>query len=168
MQIGFRGVVPRCGKGVFVADGAILIGDVEIGEESSIWFGAVVRGDVHQVRVGARTNVQDHCILHVTRNDPLTVGDDVTIGHGAVVHGCTVEDLCLIGNRAVVLDGSVVGRGSVVGAGAVVAPRTVVPPGSLVLGVPGKVVRTLGPEGEERNRATAGGYVELARAYRTG
>ncbi len=168
MQIGFRGIVPRCGEGVFVAQGALLIGDVEIGTDSSVWFGAVVRGDIQRVRIGERTNVQDQCILHVTRTDPVTVGDDVTIGHGAVVHGCTVEDRCLIGNRAVVLDGAVVGKGSVIGAGAVVAPRTVVPPRSLVLGVPGKVVRALGPEAEEHNRATAGNYVELARAYRTG
>jgi len=164
--IEYRGIVPMCHAGVFVAEGAMVIGDVEIGEESSVWFHTVVRGDIHWIRVGRRTNVQDHCTLHVTTRDPLAVGNEVTLGHRAVVHGCTVEDLCLIGIGAVVLDGAVIGRGSVVGAGAVVPPGTVVPPHSLVLGVPGKVVRNLGPGAEDGNRVTAANYVELARAYR--
>jgi carbonic anhydrase/acetyltransferase-like protein (isoleucine patch superfamily) len=164
--IGFRGIVPTCHESVFVAEGAMVIGDVEIGEESSVWFHTVIRGDIHRIRVGRRTNVQDHCTLHVTTRDPLAVGNEVTLGHRAVVHGCTVEDLCLIGIGAVVLDGAVIGRGSVVGAGAVVPPGTVVPPHSLVLGVPGKVVRTLGPGAEDGNRITAANYVALARAYR--
>ncbi len=164
--IGFRGIVPTCHESVFVAEGAMVIGDVEIGEESSVWFHTVIRGDIHRIRVGRRTNVQDHCTLHVTARDPLAVGNEVTLGHRAVVHGCTVEDLCLIGIGAVVLDGAVIGRGSVVGAGAVVPPGTVVPPHSLVLGVPGKVVRTLGPGAEDGNRITAANYVALARAYR--
>jgi len=141
---------------------------VEIGEDSSVWFHTVIRGDVHRIRIGKRTNVQEQCTLHVTRNDPLTVGSEVTIGHRAVVHGCTVEDFCLIGIGAVVLDGSVIGKGSVVGAGAVVAPRTVVPPHSLVLGIPGKVAKDLGPGSADGNRITAANYVELARAYRRG
>jgi carbonic anhydrase/acetyltransferase-like protein (isoleucine patch superfamily) len=164
--IAFRGIVPTCHESVFVAEGAMVIGDVEIGEESSVWFHTVIRGDIHRIRIGRRTNVQDHCTLHVTRKDPLSVGSHVTIGHGAVVHGCTVEDLCLIGIGAVVLDGAVIGRGSVIGAGAVVAPGTVVAPHSLVLGVPGKVAKDLGPASADGNRVTAANYVELARVYR--
>lgn len=168
MLIGFHGVAPVCHDSVFVAKGAMVIGDVKIGEESSVWYHTVIRGDIHRIRIGQRTNVQDHCTLHVTRRDPLVVGDEVTIGHRAVVHGCTVEDLCLIGIGAVVLDGAVIGRGSVIGAGAVVPPGTAVPPHSLVLGVPGKVVRNLGPGSADGNRVTAVSYVELARAYRKG
>ncbi|HSM00096.1 MAG TPA: gamma carbonic anhydrase family protein [Candidatus Limnocylindria bacterium] len=168
MRIGFHGIVPVCHGSVFVAEGAMVIGDVEIGEESSVWYHTVIRGDIHRIRIGERTNVQDNSTLHVTRRDPLTVGNEVTIGHGAVVHGCTVEDLCLIGIGAVVLDGAVIGRGSVIGAGAVVPPGTAVPPHSLVLGVPGKVVKDLGPGSADGNRVTASGYVELARAYRKG
>ena len=168
MLIGFRGVVPVCHDSVFVAEGAMVIGDVEIGAESSVWYHTVIRGDICRIRIGQRTNVQDHSTLHVTRKDPVDVGNEVTIGHGAVVHGCTVEDLCLIGIGAVVLDGAVIGRGSVVGAGAVVPPGTAVPPHSLVLGVPGKVVRNLGPGSVDGNRITAVNYVELARAYRQG
>lgn len=168
MLIGFHGIVPVCHGSVFVAEGAMVIGDVEIGEDSSVWYHTVIRGDIHRIRIGERTNVQDNSTLHVTRRDPLTVGNEVTIGHGAVVHGCTVEDLCLIGIGAVVLDGAVIGRGSVIGAGAVVPPGTAVPPHSLVLGVPGKVVKDLGPGSADGNRVTASGYVELARAYRKG
>lgn len=168
MLIGFHGVVPSCHDSVFVAEGAMVIGDVEIGADSSVWYHTVIRGDIRRIRIGQRTNVQDHSTLHVTRRDPLDVGNEVTIGHGAVVHGCTVEDLCLIGIGAVVLDGAVIGRGSVIGAGAVVPPGTAVPPHSLVLGVPGKVVRNLGPGSVDGNRVTAGNYVELARAYRKG
>jgi carbonic anhydrase/acetyltransferase-like protein (isoleucine patch superfamily) len=166
--IGYRGVVPECHGSVFVAEGAMVIGDVEIGEDSSVWFHTVIRGDIHRIRIGKRTNVQDHCTLHVTGKDPLIVGDEITIGHRAVVHGCTVEDLCLIGIGAVVLDGSVIGKGSVIGAGAVVPPGTVVPPHSLVLGVPGKVVKDLGPGSADGNRAIVANYVGLAREYRKG
>ncbi len=168
VRIEYNGIVPTCHGSVFLAEGARVIGDVEIGEESSVWFHSVIRGDIHHIRIGRGTNVQDHCTLHVTRRDPLTVGNEVTIGHRAVVHGCTVEDLSLIGIGAVVLDGAVIGRGCVIGAGAVVTPGTVVPAHSLVLGVPGKVVKDLGPGSVEGNRVTAANYVELARAYRKG
>lgn len=168
MLVGYNGIVPKCHGDVFVADGAVVIGDVEIGEESSVWFHTVIRGDIHSIRIGKRTNVQDQCTLHVTRIAPLFVGSEVTIGHKAVVHGCTVEDFCLIGIGAVVLDGAVIGKGSVIGAGAVVVPGTVVPPHSLVLGIPGKVARDLGPGSADGNRITAANYVELARAYRRG
>ncbi len=165
MLLGYKGVAPRCAARVYVAEGAMVIGDVEIGEDSSVWFHTVVRGDIASIRIGRATNIQDNSTVHVTTRDPVVIGDEVTIGHGATVHGCTIEDFCLIGINAVVLDGAVVGRGSVVGAGAVVAPRTVVPPGSLVLGIPGKVVKTL-PGAVDANRVTASHYVAYAASYR--
>ncbi len=164
----YGGVAPRVHESVFLAPTATVIGRVEIGEASSVWFHTVIRGDIHFIRIGSGTNVQDHCTLHVTTEHPVTVGDRVTIGHGVVAHGCTIGDDCLIGIGSVVLDGAVIGEGSVVGAGAVVAPGTVVPPGSLVLGVPGRVARALGPETREGIRATAARYVEYARSYRDG
>ncbi|MBF8258366.1 MAG: carbonic anhydrase / acetyltransferase family protein, partial [Actinobacteria bacterium] len=162
------GIVPRCHESVFLAGGAVVAGDVEIGEDSNVWFHTVIRGDINRVRIGKRTNVQDNCTLHVTHACSLEVGDSVTFGHGAVAHGCTIEDFCMIGIGAIVLDGVVIGTGSVIGAGAVVAPRTIVPPHSLVMGVPGKVVKTLAPESAVANRITADHYVEYARNYRKG
>jgi carbonic anhydrase/acetyltransferase-like protein (isoleucine patch superfamily) len=164
----YRGISPVCHSTVFVAEGAVVIGEVELGENSSVWFNTVIRGDIHRIRVGKRTNVQDSSTLHVTVENGVTIGDSVTIGHGVNAHGCTIEDFCLIGIGSIVLDGAVIGRGSVIGAGAVVAPRTIVPPHSLVLGVPGKVVKTLAPESAEANRITADHYVEYAQTYRKG
>ncbi len=168
MLMPYKGIVPACHPSVFVAEGAKVIGDVEIGEDSSVWFNTIIRGDINRVRIGKRTNVQDNCTLHVTHNNELAVGDSVTFGHGAVAHGCTIEDFCLIGIAAVVLDGAVIGTGSVIGAGAVVSPRTIVPPHSLVMGVPGKVVKTLAPESAVANRIVADCYVEYAQTYRMG
>ncbi len=168
MLMPYKGVVPACHPSVFIADTARIAGDVEIGEDSSVWFGSVIRGDINRVRIGKRTNVQDNCTLHVTHACSLEVGDSVTFGHGAVAHGCTIEDFCMIGIGAIVLDGAVIGTGSVIGAGAVVAPRTLIPPHSLVMGVPGKVVKTLAPESAIANRLTADHYVEYARNYRKG
>ena len=161
----YKGVRPRLHPSVFVAQGARIVGDVEIGEGSSVWFNTVIRGDIAPVRIGRRTNVQDGCVLHVKTGLPFTVGDEATFGHGVMAHACVIEDLCLLGIGCVVLDGAVIGRGSVIGAGAVVSPGTIVPPNSLVLGVPGKVVRNLGPESAERNRLLADGYVGHAKAY---
>ena len=168
MLIAYKGIVPACHPSVFVAETARVVGDVEIGEDSSVWFGTVIRGDINRIRIGKRTNVQDNCTLHVTHNDSLEVGNSVTFGHGAVAHGCAIEDFCMIGIGAIVLDGSVIGTGSVIGAGALVAPRTIVPPHSLVMGVPGKVVKVLAPESAIANRITADHYVEYAQTYRKG
>jgi len=164
----YRGMVPACHPTVFVAEGAKVIGGVEIGEDSSVWFNTVIRGDINRIRIGSRTNVQDNCTLHVTVANAVVVGDSVTFGHGVVAHGCTIEDLCLIGIGSVVLDGAVIGRGSVIGAGAVVPPGMAVPPHALVLGVPGKVVKILAPGSADANRITADHYVEYARTYRKG
>ena len=165
MLLSHKGIAPRLHPSVFVAEGARIVGDVEIGEDSSVWFNAVIRGDILPIRIGRRTNVQDGCVLHTRGGFPLAVGDEVTIGHGATAHGCTIGDLCLLGIGCVVLDGSVIGRGSVIGSGAVVPPGTIVPPHSLLMGVPGKVVRDLGAESAERNRAYSDRYVRYAVSY---
>ena len=149
----------------WIAPGAAVIGRVHLGEWASVWYGAVLRGDLAEIRVGARSNVQDGCVVHVDRGMPAIIGDDVVLGHGAVVHAATVEDGCLIAIRAVVLSGAVIGAGSIVGAGAVVTERTVIPPRSLVLGVPGRVVRELSEQEVSRTRALAEHYVQLAQAH---
>jgi carbonic anhydrase/acetyltransferase-like protein (isoleucine patch superfamily) len=160
------GKAPHLHDTVFAADGAVVIGDVAIGEQSSVWFGAVVRGDVNHVRIGARTNVQDHAVIHVTnRTHPTAVGDDVTLAHRVKLHGCTVRDRCLIGIGAVVMDGAVVGEESLVGAGALVPPGMVVPPRTLALGAPAQVKRALTAEEIAFFRTSAGNYVRYAQQY---
>src|ERR1043165_7960268 len=140
----YRGVYPRVHPSAFIDDSAQVIGDVEIGQESSVWMCVVIRGDVNRIRIGSRSNVQDGTIVHVMKDThPTVIGDDVTIGHGAVVHGCTIEDQCLIGMGAILLNGCRIGTGSIVAAGALVPEGMVVPPGSMVLGMPAKVKRLL-------------------------
>ncbi len=138
---------PRIHPSVFLASGVKIIGDVEIGEDSSVWYNTVIRGDVHYVKIGNMTNIQDCSMLHVTNGRyPLNIGNKVTIGHAVKLHGCTLQDLCLIGIGAIVLDGAVVEEKSMVAAGSVVKPNFVVPSGKLVAGVPAKVVRDLTQE----------------------
>ena len=140
----YRGTLPRIHSTAYIDDSAQVIGDVEIGEESSVWMGVVIRGDVHRIRIGRRTNVQDGTVVHVMKDThPATVGDQVTIGHAAVLHGCTIEDLCLIGMGAILLNGSHVGTQSIVAAGTLLVEGMKVPPRSLVMGSPGKVKRLL-------------------------
>jgi carbonic anhydrase/acetyltransferase-like protein (isoleucine patch superfamily) len=161
------GKTPRLADSVWVADGAVIIGDVEIGPESSVWFGAVVRGDVNHIRIGARTNLQDESVLHVTSGThPTLVGDDVTLGHRATLHGCTVKDRCLVGIGATVMDGAVVGEDAMVAAGSLVPPGMVVPPGMLALGSPAKVKRQLTREEIEYLRKSAANYAGYAEQYR--
>jgi carbonic anhydrase/acetyltransferase-like protein (isoleucine patch superfamily) len=139
-----RGRLPRVHPTAYVDDSAQVIGDVEIGEESSVWMCVVVRGDVHQIRIGRRSNVQDGTVVHVMNGThPTTIGDNVTIGHAAVVHGCTIADQCLIGIGAILLNGSHVGTQSIVAAGTLLTEGMMVPPRSLVIGSPGKVKRLL-------------------------
>ena len=157
--------VPAAGERVLVAPGAALAGDVRLGDDVSIWFGAVLRGDLAPVTVGARSNVQDGSVLHVGDDSPCEVGADVVVGHRAVIHGCRVEDGCLIGIQATLLDDVVVGEGSLVGAGALLTPGTRIPPRSLVLGAPARVKRALGPEDEAFFRALAAKYVRLKENY---
>jgi carbonic anhydrase/acetyltransferase-like protein (isoleucine patch superfamily) len=163
----FAGKTPDIAKGVFLAESCAVIGDVVIGEDSSIWYGTVVRGDVMPIRIGARTSIQDNTVIHVPSDFSGTIiGDDCTVGHAAIIHACTVEDFCLIGMGSIILDGARIGRGSLVGAGALVTPGTDIPPGSLVVGAPAKVKRPINEK--ERLQITYGAehYVELARRYR--
>lgn len=162
----FQEKFPQVHPTAFVAETAVLVGDVSLGEGSSVWFGAVLRGDLNFIRIGSNSNVQDGSVLHVTAHDPVRVGNNVTIGHLAILHGCTIEDNALIGMGAKILDGAVVGEGAMVGAGALVPEGKVIPPKSLVLGVPGKVVRTLGEEELARIRRAMASYRELTKAYR--
>jgi carbonic anhydrase/acetyltransferase-like protein (isoleucine patch superfamily) len=162
----FENATPRVAPDAWIAPGAVVVGNVELGAGASVWYGCVLRGDVNAIRVGARSNVQDGAVLHVTRDRFETVvGDEVTIGHRAVVHGCRVGDGALIGIGAIVLDGAEVGEGALVGAGAVVTPGEIVPPRSLVLGTPARVVRMLEDDERERQRARALDYVELAQRH---
>ena len=157
---------PRLGRGVFLAETCAVIGDVVIGDESSVWYSAVLRGDMMAIQIGARSNLQDGAVVHVTSGRfATTVGDDCTIGHGAILHACTIEDFCLIGMAATVLDGARIGRGSLVGAGALVTPGTDIPPGSLVLGAPARVARPVNANEREQIEHGAAHYVELARRY---
>jgi len=153
-------------KRAFIAPGAVVLGDVTIGEQSSVWFSVVIRGDNDPITIGNRTNVQDGCILHADPGFLCTVGDRVTLGHGAIVHGATVEDDVLIGMRAVVMNGARIGSGSIVGVGAVVTEGTEVPPGSMVLGLPASVRRETTEEERASIRRTAENYVRRAEEFR--
>jgi gamma-carbonic anhydrase len=167
MIAAYDGKAPRIDATAFVVDSATVIGDVAIGPESSIWFGAVVRGDIESIRIGARSNVQDNATIHVVGGKFGTrLGDGVTVGHNAIVHGCTIEDGVLVGMGAIVLDGAVVGAESLVAAGALVPPGARIPPRSLVLGSPGKVLRPVSDEELARLRSSAVNYVDYARRYR--
>jgi carbonic anhydrase/acetyltransferase-like protein (isoleucine patch superfamily) len=162
----FGGVLPTLGRDVFLAPTATLIGKVLIGDESSVWFGAVLRGDVGTITVGARTNIQDLGILHMTGGiSDCRVGDDVTVGHGVVLHGCEVGDRCLVGIGSILLDNVRVGEECVIGAGSLLTASTVIPPRSLVLGRPAKVVRAVTEEERQLGIAGARRYVELVREY---
>jgi len=164
----FSGRNPRLGRGVHLAAGARVVGDVTLGDRVSIWFNAVVRGDIAPVVVGAGSNVQDNCTLHVDDDEPCLVGRDVVVGHGAILHGCTVEDGCLIGMGSVVLNGAVVGKGSVVGAGALVPQGKAIPPGHLVLGLGAKVVRPLPDDFWSGTQLGNAKYRRLAESYARG
>ena len=162
MIIPFSEYAPQLGKRCFVAENAAVIGDTVLGDDCSVWFGASVRGDSGRITVGRGTNIQDNATVHCGSGVPAVIGENVSIGHNAVVHSAVLEDDVLIGMGAVVLDGAVVGRGSIVGAGAVVTKGAVIPPCSLVMGIPGRVIRTV-PEGANRENART--YIERKEAY---
>lgn len=145
---------------------AVVVGDVTLQEDASVWFGAVIRGDTESIRVGCGSNVQDLALLHADPGFPCLIGDRVTVGHGAIVHGAQVEDDCLIGMRAVIMNGARVGTGSLIAAGALIPEGLEIPPGSLVMGVPGKVLRAISAAQREQIRQGALHYIEAARAYR--
>lgn len=162
----FNGISPRIDPSAFIAEGAVVIGDVEIGPGASIWYGCVLRGDVNHIRVGANTNIQDGTVVHVSRVDfPTIIEDEVTIGHGAMIHGCTIKRGSLIGIGAVVLDGVVVGAESFVAAGSLVTPGTIIPPRSMMMGSPARVKRTLGDDEVAHVQTFWQNYVTLSEIY---
>lgn len=164
----YLGFVPRVHPTAWVAEGAVLDGDVELGPDASVWYGCVLRADLAPIRIGARSNLQDGTVVHLGDRDPTVVGEDVVVGHRAVLHGCTIGDACLIGLGATILDGAILGSGSLVGAGAVVPAGLEVPPRSLVLGLPAKVVRPLDDTAEAFHRALAAKYLRLVHNRRVG
>lgn len=153
---------PTLGEGVYLARGAVVVGDVTLGDHASVWYHAVLRGDLNRIVVGHHTNIQDAAVLHLADEFPCLVGHHVTVGHAAIVHACTVADEVLIGMGAVILDGAVIGAQSLVGARALVTQGTQVPPGSLVLGAPATVVRALTPEERAKLKTSAARYAENA------
>ncbi len=162
----YAGSVPRIDPTAWIAPGAVVVGAVEIGPDSSIWYGSVVRGDVHRIRIGARTNIQDQCVVHVTQDRYSTwIGDDVTIGHRAVVHGCRIEAGALVGIGAIVLDGAVVEAGALVAAGSLVTPGSVIPGGMLAMGVPARAVRALSDDERVLQLERTRTYVETAKRH---
>jgi gamma-carbonic anhydrase len=163
-----RAVRPVIGRDVFVADTGSIMGDVHLGDEASVWFGAVLRGDYMPIRVGARTNIQDNAVVHITAGaNGATLGHDVTVGHSAIVHGCTVGNFCLVGMGSIVLDGTNVGDESFIAAGSLVTPNTVIPARSFVMGRPAKVVRPVREEDLAWIRASAQAYMAHARDFRS-
>jgi carbonic anhydrase/acetyltransferase-like protein (isoleucine patch superfamily) len=156
---------PDTAQANWVAANANVVGDVTLGPRSSVFYGAVLRGDIARIVVGEGSNIQDNAIVHLADDLDALIGDWCTIGHGAIVHACTIEDECLIGMGSTILDGAIIGRRSIVGAGAVVTPRTVVPPGSLVLGAPGKVVRQLSEQEQAGLRYWAEKYLDVSLAH---
>jgi carbonic anhydrase/acetyltransferase-like protein (isoleucine patch superfamily) len=161
------GLGPRLDPTVYLAPGALVIGDVTIGAHSSVWFYSVLRGDVNLIQVGRMVNIQDMSMLHVSHRSPLIMGDNVSIGHGVMVHACVVEEGCLLGIRSVILDGAVVGAESIIAAGALVPPGMRVPPRSLVMGIPGKVVREVTQEDMESARRTVESYIRSAEFFKS-
>jgi carbonic anhydrase/acetyltransferase-like protein (isoleucine patch superfamily) len=165
--ITYKGITPTIHPSAFICQGVVIVGDVEIGEDCSIWFNSIIRGDVHYIRIGNRTNIQDMCMLHVTNGKyALNIGNDVSVAHSVTLHGTTLKDNCLIGMNACVLDNSIIGSNSIVGAGSVVKENFVVPDGVLVAGVPAKIIRDLKPEEIQRITSTAPNYIKYAEEYR--
>ncbi len=173
MILNYKNLTPKIGKNSWIAPSADVIGDVRMGEECSIWFGCVVRGDVHKIVIGDRVNVQDLSMIHVTHykkadksdGNPTIIEDDVTIGHRVMLHGCTIKKACLIGMSCTILDGAVIGEESIVGANSLVTKNKIFPPRSLIIGSPAKVVRTLSDEEVKELYASASRYVEFKNGY---
>ena len=162
----FQNKQPQLGEDVYVSENAMVIGDVTLGDEVNIWFGAVLRGDMHYIKIGNRANIQDNSVVHVTtRVSPTNIGSGVTVGHGAIIHGCTIEDDCLIGMGAILMDDAIIGAGSLIGAGALIPPNMKIPKNSLVVGSPGKVVRQVKDFEREMILERPQEYIDLAFIY---
>jgi carbonic anhydrase/acetyltransferase-like protein (isoleucine patch superfamily) len=153
------------GVPLFVAGNATVIGDVTVGEQVGIWFGAVIRADKDRIVIGDRSNIQDNCVVHTSKGFPVTIGNDVSVGHGAILHGCTIGSRVLVGMGAIIINGANVGDGSIIGAGAVITEGKVIPANSVVIGVPGRIVRQTDPAQQQHILNNAVSYVELAREY---
>jgi carbonic anhydrase/acetyltransferase-like protein (isoleucine patch superfamily) len=153
------------GKPLFVAGNATVIGDITVGNHVGIWFGAVIRADKDRIVIGDRSNIQDNCVVHTSKGFPVTIGNDVSIGHGAILHGCTINDKVLVGMGAIILNGAKIGNGSIIGAGTVVTEGKDIPPNSVVVGVPGRIVKQTDPDQQQHILNNAASYVELAREY---
>ncbi|AKB35794.1 carbonic anhydrase, family 3 [Methanosarcina siciliae C2J] len=166
MRIYFNGKTPKISETAFVANSADIIGDVEIGSFSSIWFNAVIRGDQNKIQIGSRTNIQDGVVIHADPENGVQVGNNVSVGHGAVLHGCRIEDNVLVGMNATVLNGSEIGKNSIIGANALVPQGKKFPPYSLIIGVPGTEKRKTNEEEVEAIKENADEYVEVAKEYR--
>ena len=163
----YRGKSPQIAASAYIDPAAMIIGDVVIGEDSSVWPMCVVRGDVHFIRIGTRTNIQDGCVLHVMKDQyPLVLGDEVTVGHSVTLHGCTIESHVLIGMGCIILNGAVIGSNSIIAAGTLITERTVIPPGSLVMGSPGRVKRPLTDADQRSIAAYAERYTGYKDIYR--
>ena len=166
MILSFQDKAPHLGQSVYIAETADVIGDVTLGDDVNIWFGAVLRGDMHFIRVDSRSNIQDNAVIHVTTDvSPTHIGLGVTVGHGAIIHGCTIGDNCKIGMGASVMDDAVMGSGSLIGAGALVPPNMVVPSKSLVVGMPGKVIREVREVEYKMILERPQEYIDLASIY---
>jgi len=173
MLMSFENHSPCVGDKVFIAPSADVIGEVSVGQDSSIWFGTVIRGDINSITIGARTSIQDMSMIHVTHytkedksdGNPTVIGNDVTIGHKVMLHGCTIEDACLIGMSATIIDGALIGKESIVGAGSLVTKNKKFPPRSLIMGSPAKVVRTLNDDEVKFLYKSAKNYVEFKNRY---
>ena len=162
----FQNKQPQLGEDAYVSENAMVIGDVSLGDEVNIWFGAVLRGDMHYIKIGNRTNIQDNSVVHVTTGvSPTNIGNGVTVGHGAIIHGCTIEDDCLIGMGAILMDDAVIGAGSLIGAGALIPPNMKIPKNSLVVGSPGKVIRQITECEREMIIERPQEYIDLASIY---
>jgi carbonic anhydrase/acetyltransferase-like protein (isoleucine patch superfamily) len=157
---------PHIPDTAYVANEAVLIGDVTLGESASVWPGCVIRGDINSISIGDRTNVQDGTIIHLADNYGVEIENDVTIGHGATIHACKVESECLIGMRATLMDGAVIGRNSIIGAGSLVTPNTHIPPGSLAVGTPARIVRQLSEDEQANIKNWSSKYVKVAAAHK--
>jgi len=163
----FNGKLPKIHGSVYISENVSIIGDVEIGENSSVWFGAVIRGDVCNVKIGNNSNIQDNAVIHVNYNMPSIIGDFVTVGHSAIIHGATIGDFVIVGMGAIVLNGAKVGKNVIIAAGSLLPPRMEIPDGVMVMGVPAKIVRTLRDEEIEHIKKNALDYVELGKIMKS-
>lgn len=163
----YEGILPAIHPSAFVAASADVIGRVTLGEEASVWYQATLRGDINEITIGPRSNIQDNAVVHLADDYGCHVGELVTVGHSAIIHACTIKDEVLVGMGAIILDGAVIGERSIIGAGALVTGGTVIPPGSLVIGTPAKVVRTLSLDEQRNVKSWAEKYVKVSRSYLT-